>query len=580
MDKKGPYQQIEFLKEDINQFTIDDIDDDLYTPAGDGLRRQPNGPSGYDNGDDDDDDDYEHDQNYQSSSRGSSPPRDFNIHADLQYMPIHDDYDSPSPIDLHKTTSTSSMSLESEKGLASEPMTLTKARQAVRCPECEKPMRTFYCANCIKKGKFVTLGLFVAPESQRSPGDCMLSNEQQQQQDEMHLPLESENNLDQMERVDETKLLQDSLEMKISALKKRTETLKELYDARKLQLEQTKKLIEEAKTQLVVERKSNRAKEGKIELIKRYIASRKASVKKRRDKEAELIDELKQHVYRRAFQLTNEVFPIEEINLLEQNSSYVNNMETSPLLTFSDGSHNQIEQQTAYSIVEPWLPSNGDYSAYSLWVNVNQDHINAPVDDSSERNPAYRIGAGLAFASQLIRNLATFLDVILPAKLDLRTFNRELLSETQFSFNVAKLNANIIHLCVTQGVDVSLLSSQKTLKNLMHLFNVNISDLGRKPIMELDNEEEAAGRIEEQLSADLSLVHDDFYDFSKFVDDDDVSDSEWEISESVNPVEMQLASEQSIHLQSGGSHASSGTTSYITRLPMRLFASFWSGGNT
>lgn len=401
------------------------------------------------------------------------------------------------------------------------------------------------------------------------------------------------------EVIDEARLLQESLQVKIRTLRKKTETLQSLYDTRKLQYEQTKKLLEETRNQLNLERKSNKSIEGKIDLIKRYITSRKASVKKRRDAEARLLDELKQHVYRRAFQLTNEVFPIEEINLLEQNNSHVN-MEISPLLTFSDGSQNQIEHQTAYSIVEPWLPSNGDYSAYSLWVSVNQDHINAPINDFSERNPAYGIGAGLAYTTQLVKNLATYLDVILPARLDLRTFNRELLNEIQFSHNVAKLNANIIHLCVSQGVDVSLLSPQKTLKNLLHLFNLNISDLGRKPIMELDNEE-ACCRIEEQLNSDLALIQDDFYDFSKFVDDKDnendeddddvVSDSEWEISESVNPVEMQLAAAEQSAAAAAAAAAmqlanNASSTSYISRLPLRLFASFWSsssgggGGNT
>lgn len=552
MNKKDPYQQIEFLKEDINQFNIDDIDDQSDT--GNRLRGLP---------DPDDEHDNEIDQ---SSSQGSSPPRDFNIHADLQYMPIHDDYDCPSPIELHKSSTESSLSIEGDNHslqVASKPVTISKTCRIVRCPECEKPMRTFYCAKCIQTGKFVTLGSFV-DESYRSPKARMQFNEPKPQLADPY----------NMVEVDEIQLMQEHLQVKIRTLEKKTETLKNLYDARKLKLEQTKKLIDGTKNQLILERKSNKAKEGKIELIKRYIASRKASVKKRRDAEVKLIDELKQHVYRRAFQLTNEVFPMEEINLLEQNSSYVNNMETSPLLTFSDGSHNQIEQQTAYSIVEPWLPTNGDYSAYSLWVNVNQDHINAPINDSSERNPAYRIGAGLAYTTQLVNNLATYLDVILPAKTNLRTFNRELLNETQFSYNVAKLNANIIHLCISQGVDVSLLSSQKTLKNLMHLFNLNVSDLGRKPIMELDNEE-AAGRIEEQLSSDLSLIQDEFYDFSKFVDDDDVSDSEWEISESVN--EMQMATEQQQSIQQNINSANS-TSSYISRLPLRLFTSFWSGG--
>lgn len=368
-----------------------------------------------------------------------------------------------------------------------------------------------------------------------------------------------------MDDHDEKKVI-DILQVKLRILNRKSIVLKTLYANEKSKLNETKVLIKETRKQLDIEKKSNKSKEAKIELIKKYIASRKASVKKRQDAESELLIDLKQYISRRVYQLTTDVFPIDEVNLLDQSNSFVN-METSPLLTISDSSHHQIESLSAYSIVEPWLPSNGDYSAYSLWVNDNQDYIPASMSDLSERNPAFRIGAGLAYTTQLVKNLASYLDVILPAKLELDVFNRELLDDVRFSYNIAKLNLNIIHLCISQGVDISLLHPQRTLKNLMLLFNLNLSDLGRKPIIELDSNEETATKIEEQLSTDLSLVQDDYYDFNRLDDDDDLSDSEWEISENINPMEMQLATEQSMQ-----------QNNYISRYPLRLLASFWSSG--
>lgn len=44
---------------------------------------------------------------------------------------------------------------------------------------------------------------------------------------------------------------------------------------------------------------------------------------------------------------------------------------------------------------------------------------------------------------------------------------------------VARLNANILYLCYTQGVQLSLLSPAHTLGNIQHLLNTNVSDLGR-----------------------------------------------------------------------------------------------------
>lgn len=510
----------------------------------------------------DDKENLERQSNHQSaSSVSSSPPRDFDVNIEGQYVPIFDENDDPDEYDRGTSSLASSLSIgDSQEEYATSPVLLTaNTSRVIRCPVCEKPMRTFYCAKCIQKGKFVTLDhQLVDSLSDKRPRYIIDEAPPNKVEDEQN---------DTLSKADIDKnILQEMLQIKLRTLTKKTETLKTLYNDRKLKLQETTKILEDTSEQLIIEKKSYKAKESKIALIKQFIVSRKASVKKRRDAELEQLDELKQHVSRRAYQLIQEVFPIEEINLFEQNSSFVN-METSPLLTFSDGSHHQMEQQTAYSIVEPWLPSNGDYSAYSLWINDNKDQIPNPVndDDLSEKNPAFRIGAGLAYTTQLVKNLASYLDVILPAPMEPDMFSRELLNDSQFSYNVAKLNTNIVHLCISQGIDISLLNPQRTIKNLMLLFNINICDLGRRPVIEIDNEE-AAQRIEDKLSKDISLIRDQYYDFSKFTDEDDASDSEWEISDSINPMEIHLANEQSIQ-----------QNSYISRLPLRLFTSFWSG---
>lgn len=528
MDRRDKYQRVEFIDcKNDGQRHHDDFDDDVVCIEHDG-------------------------EMYPPSPLSSSPPKDFDINIESQYVPIFDEDGDLDQANYGSTSLASSLSNDSaQEGYETSSILLTtNTGRVIRCPVCDKIMRTFYCAKCIQRGHFVGIDTITAERFKES----------RLKQEKYELsPVCNEMLNDKEKKIS----LEETLQIKLRTLAKKTEVLKGLLDDQKSRLDQTRKLLSETKSQLDQEKRSNKSKEGKIQLIKRYIISRQASVKKRREAEKILAEDLKQYVKRRIFQLTTDVFPIEEINLLEQSNSFVN-MESSPLLTFSDGSHHQIEQLTAYSIVEPWLPSNGDYSSYSLWLNDNQNHITAAMGDLSERNPAFRIGAGLAFATQLVKNLASYLDVILPARLELDTFNNELLDDNKFSYNVAKLNANVIHLCASQGVDVSLMNAQKTLKNLLLMLNLNISDIGRTPIMEIDNEE-AASRINNQLSKDLSLLQDDFYDFNKFADDDDdVSDSEWEISDSINPSEAHMATERSIQ-----------QNSYISRLPLRLFASFW-----
>jgi beclin 1-associated autophagy-related key regulator len=531
-----------------------------------------------------------------SSSMSSSPPQDFDVGPadNQQYMPIlnerdgvDDDFDDDQDAAQNSISSASSLSLSETNHhgynpssvkfnlvtgnqsqiAASSAKSTNKSSRVIRCPVCEKPMRTFYCAKCIQRGKFVTLD----HSPHKAAENCFSETTIEHNYNNRRKPIlqQATYETSDVSPYEESKLMEELLQIKLRALTRKTDALKTLLNEQRAKLEETKKLLEKTREQVETDKKSHRARESKIELIKRYIASRRASVKKRRDAQANYLDELKQHASRKVFQLTQDVFPIEEVNLLDQQNCSFVNMETSPLLTFSDGSHHQIEQSTAYSIVEPWLPGDGDYSAYSLWVNDNKDQLQAPFDESPDKSSAFRIGAALSYTTQFVKNIATYLDVILPAKMELDMFNRELLNDAQFSYNVAKLNANVIYLCVSQGVDVSLIQSQRTLKNLLLLFNLNLCDLGRNPIIELDNCDDIALKIESQLTNDLSLVREDFYDFSKFQEEDEAdadgaSDSEWEISDTIaNPMELQTV-EQSIQ-----------QNSYISR-PLRLFSSFWS----
>lgn len=52
------------------------------------------------------------------------------------------------------------------------------------------------------------------------------------------------------------------------------------------------------------------------------------------------------------------------------------------------------------------------------------------------------------------------------------------MNEQQFARRVARLNANILYLCFSQNVDLSLIRSNETIHNLLQLLH-NSADLGR-----------------------------------------------------------------------------------------------------
>jgi beclin 1-associated autophagy-related key regulator len=49
----------------------------------------------------------------------------------------------------------------------------------------------------------------------------------------------------------------------------------------------------------------------------------------------------------------------------------------------------------------------------------------------------------------------------------------------KFNRKVAKLNANVIHLCASQGIPPNFIQPRRTIPNLLLLFDDALSELGR-----------------------------------------------------------------------------------------------------
>ncbi|XP_026478327.1 beclin 1-associated autophagy-related key regulator-like isoform X2 [Ctenocephalides felis] len=139
---------------------------------------------------------------------------------------------------------------------------------------------------------------------------------------------------------------------------------------------------------------------------------------------------------------------------------------------FTDSSHSSELQ---YCIVAPCLPGTGNYMAYNDWGIFFLKSIKEGV----AQNPAFRISAGLTFTAQLLHVLAYYLDVRMPFKMMYSDFCSNDMTYSQFSRRVARLNSNVLCLCVSQGVSSELIHPVQTLQNIMHLLNAEISDIGR-----------------------------------------------------------------------------------------------------
>lgn len=191
-----------------------------------------------------------------------------------------------------------------------------------------------------------------------------------------------------------------------------------------------------------------------------------------RDKRCTVINELVRYIFP-VVELTaegtsNSILSLEASSLL---MSTARALSEASQLTYMSGRwvHTDRYGNTLIKIVESTLPGNGDYSA---GVTSERQELCSLADDSQRltaSNPTYAIISGLCHTTQLLHILSSVLMVTLPRKIAYSTFGCNDFSEKQLQQAVSRLNHNMLHLCVSQGVDTGQIISRHTLYNLLLL---------------------------------------------------------------------------------------------------------------
>jgi len=123
--------------------------------------------------------------------------------------------------------------------------------------------------------------------------------------------------------------------------------------------------------------------------------------------------------------------------------------------------------EVQYRIVSPLLSGSGDYTPVYAWIASHKEGDRATGE--VETNPAHTIAAGLSLACQFSTSVSNILGRPLPVKMKFSEFGVIETSEVRFARKVAKLNTNIVSLCLAVGVDISNIHPEQTLYNLCQL---------------------------------------------------------------------------------------------------------------
>ncbi|XP_050406257.1 beclin 1-associated autophagy-related key regulator [Patella vulgata] len=339
-----------------------------------------------------------------------------------------------------------------------------------RCPLCKCSVRPYYCHICVTDGCF-----------QHSINDKRLTKDAYHQKQQKW----------KKEKEKRIKLL-NKVETAIVAKEKKYEKLNEIEECKrrilllKNAIKTVNKETDKAENRLIKsrERTSQRRSKGrlhddKVQKIKKYIISGGLISENKRDETDKTMDILQNGRQSHVQALTNYIFPITETRPSHVETSMINTIKEACQTAYVRGKwqYTDLRSDTLYKILEPTLPSNGNFSAYNLWVSVTRENGAAPDSECGTSNPGHTFRAALCYATQLLSILLHILDINSPRKLCYSEFCSDELTEKQLNSAVNKLNHNILYVCFSQGISIEDVSPKDTLHNLYIL--LHNSNIGR-----------------------------------------------------------------------------------------------------
>ncbi|XP_022257045.1 beclin 1-associated autophagy-related key regulator-like isoform X3 [Limulus polyphemus] len=378
-----------------------------------------------------------------------------------------------------------------------------------KCPLCFHSKRAFFCQDCIRNGDF-THSKSRYPERYAEKKLKLFKGSQ-----EKSVLLESCKD-------------RFSSQSRFRHLASKKQQILRRIELLELSLKENKEILqaEKSKFQTHVEDIQNLTNKvpkykEKLQKIWRYISHCQNTTEAQRELLQSVTTNLKSVVRENVSQLTTWIFPVKEIDSrqisqdklldcmtvgLYETVGPVADLAEAQQTTYVKGKwiYTDDNWDLQYQIVKSCLNGNGDYSAYSVWVTQHKESVPSGSGESCLRNPGYNIAAALTHLTQLVSVLAFYLNQQLPQNLCYSEFCSHELTEEQFAHKVAKLNANVLHLCLSQNIDSKLLSPRQTIPNLLLLLDPNASDLGRCGVYEISTQ--LLDSVEKSLEKDLQLT--------------------------------------------------------------------------
>ncbi|KAL1513883.1 hypothetical protein ABEB36_003223 [Hypothenemus hampei] len=411
------------------------------------------------------------------------------------------------------------------------------------CPLCKKFKKVFYCKDCIYLGHISNTRNNESLSGIKENLEELIRNKENYESSCLKI----------------LKSLQDYdiLRTKVRQGKERTRIIRLALEEKRQKRQVLKQRLADLKAKNQGSANKTKAYKTKSEALGDCVSKKLEEVSSVKSKLQDTYVQVRKFSRLRVDQLFKYIFPITEVKpTVEMESSGDSTVkelaEASQTNYLKDmWVYTDYSNETQFSVVAPCLPGSGNYYNYNLWAH-NRDGMYTSVDtDVVEINPALTISGALTYTTQLVNVLAFLLNVRLPYKLSYSEFSSICLKERQFSKRVARLNANILYLCISQKIDSSVLSPTLTIHNILKFRDHESADLGNQNHVEINDSH--ANAFENAISSDLKSAEDS---------DSDEGDSftvEWEAVPHVEcpealpgPVQSSVINPQQASSMAGG----------------------------
>lgn len=373
--------------------------------------------------------------------------------------------------------------------------------ETIQCPLCSKHKLEFYCQSCIANGdlRHSTAVSLYDDDYSKKVSDLLAL------QDRLKLL-----NADCEKKLQKSMQFQ-SIKQQIDKKRFRVECLRAIVSEKKKEVARKKQASSELLQKNKELKRTIPRYHGKVQEMEDYVLNKKSHLG-RKLTERSMLERSVRTVARQCIKkLVKFIFPLERVSntesqtnpwcpstakelaeatrtayveghwILQDSGGGVVNLSsatTSPLASPSPTSPTtatSTKPDVQFVIVAPSLPSSGNYRAYSEWFVKNRDTLPNPTVDKDVRineNPAYRMLAALTHTAHLVQVMGFYLDVRFPFTVTAADFCTGFLSDSKFQRRVTRLNANIVHLLYTQGVKLSEIQPEQSLKNVTILLEV------------------------------------------------------------------------------------------------------------